>query len=365
MILVIIAFLSLLFLIITHELGHFLLAKKFGIKVEEFGVGYPPKIWGKKIGETVYSLNLLPFGAFVRIYGHEERINNPRSFSAKPIWQRALVILGGVVSFWIIAIILMTIVMALGVPSAIEDEDNMGFLNPKVQIIAVANDSPAQKAGLAVGDAIIKIRKSNDENNEAIENISKVKEVQESIEANKGNKIILTIQRGKDVFDVLITPRSVVPDGEGALGIGLIRTALISYPWYEAPIKGITAVWDLTLMILDGWKTALTNIFSGKGVPQGMEVRGIVGIFDLFVQAGGMGATYFLQFIAIVSVSIALFNVMPIPALDGGWFVLLMIEAIRKKPLNEKVERGISAFFFFVLIALMVLVTIKDIIRIF
>ena len=131
MLLVFIAFISLMSLIITHELGHFLLAKKFGIKVEEFGIGYPPRIYGKKVGETIYSLNLLPFGAFVRIFGHEERIDHPRSFSNKPIWQRALVILGGVVSFWIVAAILLTLVMALGVPSIINDSDAIGFSEPK------------------------------------------------------------------------------------------------------------------------------------------------------------------------------------------------------------------------------------------
>ena len=194
---------------------------------------------------------------------------------------------------------------------------------------------------------------------------NKVIEVQDFIKENKGKEIALTVQRGKNIFDVNVVPRSIVPEGEGALGVGLVRTGLISYSWYEAPIKGIVATGNLTVMILDGWKTALTSIFGGKGVPQGMEVRGIVGIFDLFVRSGELGATYFLQFVAIASVSIALLNVMPIPALDGGWFVLLMIEAIRKKPLNEKIERGINAFFFFLLLILMVLVTIKDIIRIF
>ena len=356
MLLVFIAFISLMSLIITHELGHFLLAKKFGIKVEEFGIGYPPRIYGKKVGETIYSLNLLPFGAFVRIFGHEERIDHPRSFSNKPIWQRALVILGGVVSFWIVAAILLTLVMALGVPSIINDSDAIGFSEPKVQIIAIASNSPAASAKLEVGDTITKIG--------GVET-NKVIEVQDFIKENKGKEIALTVQRGKNIFDVNVVPRSIVPEGEGALGVGLVRTGLISYSWYEAPIKGIVATGNLTVMILDGWKTALTSIFGGKGVPQGMEVRGIVGIFDLFVRSGELGATYFLQFVAIASVSIALLNVMPIPALDGGWFVLLMIEAIRKKPLNEKIERGINAFFFFLLLILMVLVTIKDIIRIF
>lgn len=359
MLLVIIAFISLLLLVITHELGHFLVAKKFGIKVEEFGIGYPPRIWGKKIGETIYSLNWIPFGAFVRIYGHEERIyNDKRSFSSKPIWQRALVILGGVISFWIIAIILLSIVMALGVPSVISDNDT-GFKDAKVQIIAVSAGSPAEKAGLKIGDIIAKVK-----NSEEID-INKVKELQDFIVLNKGKEITLTVKRGSESFDLKAVPRLSDSKNEGALGVGLLRTALISYPWYEAPLKGIEATWNLTVLVLDGWKTALTSIFSGKGVPQGMEVRGVVGIFDLFVQAGGLGASYFLQFIAIIAVSIALFNVLPIPALDGGWFLLLVIESIRKKPLSEKVEKGINACFFFLLLALMVLVTIKDIIRFF
>lgn len=356
MILIIIAFLSLLSLVVIHELGHFLLAKKFGIKVEEFGIGYPPKIFGKKIGETVYSLNLLPFGAFVRIYGHEERINDPKSFSAKPIWQRALVILGGVISFWLVAFALLSIVMAIGAPIGISDNETAGLKDIKVQIIAVANNSPAQRAGLKIGDTILKAGE---------EEITKVLSLQEFIKNNKGNEILLSVKRGQEVFDVKVVPRIDPPLNEGALGVGLARTGIKSYPWHIAPLKGAEATWNLTIMILDGWKTIFSSLFSGKGVPQGVEMGGIVMIFDLSLQAANMGLAYFLNFIAVISISIAILNALPIPALDGGWFVLLMVEAVRKKPLDEKIEKSISAFFFLLLILLMVIVTIKDIIRIF
>ncbi|MFH1656325.1 MAG: site-2 protease family protein [Candidatus Nealsonbacteria bacterium] len=353
---ILVAFFSLIALVVLHELGHFLLAKKFGVKVEEFGIGYPPRIFGKKLGETIYSLNLLPFGAFVKIYGHEERIQDSRSFSTKPIWQRALVILGGVISFWIVAAILLTIVMALGVPTMISDDESRDLVDPKVQIVAVVSDSPAGQAGLKIGDVVRKIQNQD---------ISKVKELQEFIETNKGNEIIFGIQRGKEMIDISIVPREFYPEDQGATGIALVRTALESYPWYQAPIKGITATWNLTLMILDGWKMTFSSLFSGDGVPDGVEVRGIVGIFELFVQAGGLGISYFLQFIAIISVSLALINILPIPALDGGWFMLLMIEKFRGKPINQKTEQIISSFFFILLIGLMLWVTVKDIIRIF
>ena len=355
-----IAFFSLITLIIIHELGHFLAAKKFGIKVEEFGIGYPPRIFGKKIGETIYSLNLLPFGAFVKIYGHGKRIDSPRSISTKPIWQRAFVVLGGVITFWIVAAVLLSIVMGLGVPTVVEDAES-GLVDPKVQIVAVSSGSPAERIELQIGDIVRKIKQQGLE----AKSIDKVRELQEFIEASKGEEIILTIQRGKNIFDVSLVPRMSPPEDEGPMGVALLRTALESYPWYQAPIKGVIATGNLTLMILDAWRSTIVSLFRGEGVPPGVEVRGIVGIFELFAQAGGMGISYFLQFIAIIAVSLALLNVLPIPALDGGWFLLLIIEKLRGKPIKEKTEQVINSTFFILLILLMVWVTIKDVARFF
>lgn len=356
---ILIAFFSLIALIVIHELGHFLLAKKFGMKVEEFGIGYPPKILAKKIGETVYSLNLLPFGAFVKIYGHEKREKGSGSFVEKPIWQRALVILGGVISFWVVAAILLSIVMGLGVPTIVGDEEG-GLVEPKVQIVAIVKNSPAERAGLKIGDTIKEFSISDFHFS-----IDKVKQVQELAGKYKGKEITLTIQRSKEVFKVSLVPRISPPEGEGAMGVGLARTALKSYPWYQAPLKGIEATGNLTLLIIDNWWMVLKSLFSGKGMPAGVEVRGIVGIFELFVQAGGLGPTYFLQFIAIIAVSLALINILPIPALDGGWFLLLMVEKFRGRPIRQKTEQTINSTFFFLLVGLMIWVTIKDIIRLF
>jgi len=355
---IIIAFISLIGLIVLHEFGHFVLAKRFGVKVEEFGIGYPPRLFGKKFGETIYSLNLLPFGAFVRIYGETGTIEDYRSFSQKPIWQKALIVLGGVVSFWLVSAILLSIVMGLGTPTAISDEENGNLIIPKVQIVAVAPNSPAEAAGIRVGDTIKQLTISNQQLT-----INRVKQVQELTEVHKGEEIVLTIERGKEVFEVSLVPRVSPPEGEGAMGVALVRTAIKSYPWYLAPWQGIVATGNLTMAIIKGWALALGNFF--RGLPTGAQLMGPIGIFSLFTQVSQLGVNYFLQFIAIISLHLALINILPIPALDGGKLLFLGIEAVRKKPVSQEIEQKITTFFFVLLITLMIWVTIKDITRLF
>lgn len=363
MLTIIIAIISLSILVITHELGHFLTAKFFGIRVDEFGIGYPPKFWGKKFKGTLYSLNFIPFGAFVRIYGHEERSDSPDSFSAKPIWQRMLVILGGVISFWIISWIVMTGVALIGQPVGTEDNEIVGFRDIKVQVSAVSNGTPAEKVGLKVGDTIVKFRDAKGD----WYMVSRVDMLQTLISENKGKEVKLDIKRGKENFELSVTPRTENEDKKGLLGIGLARTGIKNFSWYEAPIIGAKSTWAMTALTIEGWGSIFSSLFGGKGMPAGAEMRGVVGIMDLSVQAGQMGASYFLQFMAYISVSLALVNVLPIPALDGGWFVMLIIEWIRRKPLGEKgenIQKGVTAFFFLLLITLMLFITVKDIIRI-
>jgi len=341
-----IAFFSLISLIILHEFGHFILAKKFGVKVEEFGIGIPPKIFGKKIGETIYSLNLLPFGAFVKLYGEdaerpEERIKNLRSFSQKTIWQRALIIFGGVVSFWIISFLVLS------------------FVPTGVAISVVQNNSPAAIAGLGQGDIIEKIKVNGVEYL-----IFTIEETQKIIQKNRGKEIDLVIQRGKKRINLLVIPRVSPPPGEGALGIGLsYGPAQRSYPLYQAPARGFLRTVEFTFEVLKGWGRAIFNAI--KGVPTGVQVMGLVGIFSLFVEIAKLGSSYFLLFLALISIYIALFNLLPIPALDGGKLLFLGIEAIRKKPIPQKIEKRINAFFFTLLIFLMIWVTIKDIAQLF
>ncbi|MDD5145002.1 MAG: site-2 protease family protein [Candidatus Pacebacteria bacterium] len=357
---ILIVFLSIISLLVIHEFGHFIVAKRFGVRVEEFGVGYPPRLFGKKLGGTLYSVNLLPFGAFVRVPGEIGEGGNPGSFSGKPVWQRMLIVAAGALSFWIVASILLTFTFMIGVPQAISDDEEGPLIDPRVQIVALNPGSPAKDAGIRIGDIVRQI-KSNGSSFE----IEKVKEVQDLADIHRGKEITLTIQRGSEMLDVNLVPRVSPPIGEGSMGVALARTSLKSYSIWQAPKEALLSTVDLTKQIVLGWYGVLVSLFSGQGVPKGVEFVGIIGIGSMMTQAFQVGISYFLQYIALISLYLAVMNILPIPALDGGKIIFLVIEKLKGGPVNRKVEQGITTFFFMSMLVLMVWVMIKDIIRIF
>ncbi len=349
-----IAFASLIALMVIHEFGHFILAKKFGTEVEEFGIGYPPRIFGKKIGDTIYSLNLIPFGAFVRIKGESGGIEDYRSFIGKPMWQRMAIVLGGVVSFWLVSIVLLSIVAGVwGLPTAVSDEAE-GLVDPKVKIYYIAPESPALQAGIELGDTLL--------------GFEKVSQVQNFVKEHSGEQVTLSIQRGGEIIEREVSVRTSYPAEEGALGVGLVRVGLDRSAWYEVPIVGIQATCELTANIVSGWVIGLKSLFGVMELPAGMsmDLMGPVGIFSLLGEYFSMGINYFLYLISLIAVALALANILPIPALDGGKIVFLAIEAVRGKPIDNKIEGKITGIFFALLILLMLFVTIKfDIPRLF
>jgi len=343
----VVAFLSLIALMVIHEFGHFIIAKKFGIRVDEFGIGYPPRMFGKKIGETIYSVNWLPLGAFVRIYGEEGGIDDIRSFANLKIWKRVLIIIGGVVAFWITAIVIFSIVFAMGAQLPVGDSDVQGLANPQIKVITVSQNSPASTAGLKVGDTITKI--------------NKIADFQKFTGDNKGKEITLTIERNGKTFDVNLTPRVNPPSGEGAVGVGLERMATLveKSSWYMAPIHGVTYTWQTTVNALKGLYVVFANLFTGKGAPEGASFAGPLGITVFMANAASYGVGFFLYFIGMISVFIAIFNLFPIPALDGGKLVFLLIEKIKGRPVSVKVEQSITLVCFVILIALSLFITVK------
>ena len=343
---ILLAFISLIILISIHELGHFLTAKKFGVKVEEFGFGYPPRLFGRKIGETLYSINLFPFGAFVRI-------PEDSSFSLKPLWQRILIIFNGAFAFWIVAACLFTVVFAIGAPTMIEDSE-MNIPDTKVLITSVSANSPASMIGLKAGDVIVSLSSETAELDG-----NKVKEIQDLIVENKGREITLIIKRGDKIFSATATPRISPPAGEGALGIGLARVGLKTQPVYLSLFEGIKATFNMTGVVIVAYANAVISLF--RRVPTGIQLSGPIGIVGLLSQGIGMGIGYFLQMIGMLSINVAIINLLPIPAFDGGKLMFLFIEGVRKKPVPQKIEERITAVFFISLIILMVFVTIKDI----
>jgi len=353
---------SFLALIVLHELGHYVFARRYGVKVEEFGIGLPPRLLGKKIGETIYSINLIPLGAFVRLEGEEGVVPGPRSFSGKPLWQRAVIVAAGVVAFWLVAALIFTgLGMTTGVPSGIGDEDVEGVVNPKVQVLGVSPNSPAREAGIELGDTILSIK--NLELDTFIEP-SRVQDIQDFTQENKGMELLLVVERSGESKELSLTPRAEPPQGEGPIGVTLVRTAFLQYPFWEAPLRAVERTAGLTLEILRGLWNLVFNLVAGRGIPSGVEVMGPVGILHLLSNSFSLGIPQFLSFFAVLAIYLAIFNALPIPAVDGGKLLFLGIEAVRKKPVSQAIEQRLSAVVFFLLITLMIWVTIKDIARI-
>ena len=360
----VIAFLSLIALMIIHEFGHFIIAKKFGVRVDEFGIGYPPRIYGKKFGETIYSINWLPLGAFVRIYGEEGGVDDLRSFQNLKIWQRILIVIGGVVAFWIAAIIIFTVVFAIGTDLPVGDQDIQGLTNIQLKVVEVAQNSPAFDAGIKIGDTLLQIQSAKYESAKSgpeIVKLSKVSDFQNFTKAHAGEQVDLKLKRGGKIFDVLFFPRVNPPAGQGSVGVGLERMATLinKTSWYMAPVKGVSYTWQTTVNAVIGLYSTFKGLIMGKGAPQGAEFAGPLGITVFLANAASYGVGFFLYLIGIIAVFIALFNIFPIPALDGGKLVFLIIEKLRGKPVSVKIEQNITVVFFIILITLSLFITVR------
>ncbi|HRY52611.1 MAG TPA: RIP metalloprotease RseP [Candidatus Portnoybacteria bacterium] len=345
-------------LVFVHELGHFLVAKKMGVKVEEFGFGFPPRLFGIKKGETIYSLNAIPLGGFVKIFGEDgEEKNNKFSFAAKKIWQRAGVLLAGVAMNILLAIALLSLGYMIGLPWSVSDEEAVS--GAKVQITQVVANSPADEAGFKVGDAILGASSLSGQ----LSSVEKVSAVQDFIDKNKGQAVVVLLKRGQTELQVSLVPRVEAPQDEGAMGVGLARVATISFSWQRAIYEGAKETFTLLWLIILSLGSLIWQLFSSGGI--GGEVVGPVGIFSLTGQAAQMGFVYLLQFTALLSVNLAIVNALPFPALDGGRVIFLIIEKIKGSPVSQAVEKAIHTAGFAFLILLMVVITFKDIVRLF
>lgn len=343
-------FIVLSLLVLVHELGHFLVAKKVGIKVEEFGFGYPPRIFGKKIGETIYSLNWIPFGGFVRLLGQDSRDKKKysskelkRTFFSQTKLKRALVLLAGVTGNFLLAIICFTLIYSkTGIPR------KMGV----VEIVKVMPNSPAAKAGLKKGDRI---------NFSANKKITSVGDFVKVIEENKDKKITLQTVQGKKFF---LKPRENPPEGEGRIGVVINDLKMVFYPWWQMPFfgawEGLKEALAWSSMIIGGLVMTIKQLFQGIS-PQ---MAGPVGIFQMTSQAAKQGLLTLVQFTGVLSVNLAILNLLPIPALDGCHLIFVFVGDWLSEKKKEKVESILNIAGMIFLISLMVLVTISDVMRI-
>ena len=368
---IIIGIFILLFLVFIHELGHFLTAKFFKIKVLEFGVGFPPRVWGKKKGETTYSINLIPAGGFVRLLGEEEDSEDPRSFSNKSLLIRGTVVASGVVINFLLAVILFYGILGFSSFQGVFDQNtvqnNFIFGNQEnfTFIASVSEGSSAEAAGLKFGDKIVLA------DGEAVETVDDFSRI---VQENPNERFPVEVQNleEENIRSVVLTPRYDEELERYLVGVGLGGDfALVKYE-------------SLTDKIFSGFMHAANNLhFQAVAIsslvsqsveeksaePLAENIAGPVGIVALIAQFVGVGGTAavgaLFSLTALISLILAVVNILPIPALDGGRFFFIFTEAVTGKKVNPKVERVIHGVAFLILILLVLVVAFNDIVNIF
>ena len=348
-------------LVLVHELGHFLVAKFFGVKVEEFGFGFPPKIFGIKKGETLYSINLLPIGGFVKLYGEDEagggkitatrRITGThipdfhRTFIGRPVWQRFLIVIAGVVMNFLLAVLLISYLFGVAGVSAPGD---------KVIITEVAKGSPAEVAGLAPNQQILEINGKK---------IVSSGQLISTTRQNLGKEIVLKVLDKNSIRVVRAVPREHYPSGQGPLGVAITQNIVTKkYPWYIAPIAGTKESLSRSWLIASSLGSTVTQIAKEKTIPGG--VAGPIGVAQLTGELVKFGPLAVLNLVSLISLNLAILNVLPIPALDGGRLFFIIVEGITRKKVSPKVEGYVHAAGMAVLLTLIALITFQDLARI-
>lgn len=360
---IIIFLLVLAVLIFVHELGHFIVAKKFGIRVDEFAIGFPPKIWSKKYGETTYAINSIPFGGYVKIFGenpNEESMAGPdsaRSFVNASRLKQAAVLVSGISFNILFAWIVLSISFMSGLTTSVRDSYASYIKDPHIIIIAAQADSPARLAGLVGGETIISL-----ESNGRKINTADVAEVQNFI-ANSSGEIKIDYKRDDELKTAMITATAGLIEGRKAIGIAMDTVGMVKLPAHKAFFEGAKLTGATTKNVAIGLYHFIFDAFRGKA--DFSQVSGPVGIVGLVGEASILGIIYLMSFAAFISINLAVINIIPFPALDGGRLLFVAIEAVRRRAISPKIANALNGVGFALLILLMFVVTYKDIVKMF
>ncbi len=356
-------------LVLCHEAGHYVAARVFGVKAEEFGFGFPPRALGfvrvgsrwKRIGArdkgsytgTIWSLNWLPLGGFVRLKGEQGEVRGVDAFATKPLTQRAIILLAGVTMNWLLAWTIFSVGFAIGIPAPVGDLPAQAIVTRQhIEINQVQNGSAAAQAGLQAGDVLLRVDETT---------VMSVAQAQQLLAAHAASltPMHLSIERGTQSLTVEATPRYVTDLQRAGLGIGLIEIGYVRFPWYGAIAQGALVTFGYTRLILFAFGDLIRNLFVHQRL--NADVSGPIGIAVMTGQIAQQGAWAVAQFAAVLSINLALINVFPIPALDGGRLLFVVIEAIRRRPSNQRLEALIHQMGFILLLLLILLVTVHDV----
>jgi len=347
-------------LIVVHELGHFSVAKLFGIRVDEFGVGFPPRLFAKKIGETVYSINALFFGGFVKIFGEntEEAGNEPRSFAKKSKWVQSAVIAAGIICNILFAWVILSFGYMVGLPTSVEHQGIGEVSNAKTMITGVLPSSPAHKAGIAPGETIISI--TTGASKEIIP--SSASEAQEFIKEHQDESLVIKVATiGGEEKTFVVKAEDGLVEGKKAVGVQLDDVGTLQLLPHLALVQGAILTWDMTQSTAVGLITFFGQI--ARGVADFGSVAGPIGIADIGAKAVQNGFAAAISLTALISINLALINVLPIPGLDGGRLFIIAIEAVTRRPVSNKLMFYMSMGGFGLLILLMLVVSYHDVLR--
>jgi regulator of sigma E protease len=332
-------------LMIAHELGHFVVAKKSGIVVEEFAVGFPPRLLSKVVGGVRYSLNLIPLGAYVKMLGEEDP-TAPGSFASQSKRIRAAVLVAGSAMNFIVAVAAFALAYGTGWPDASAAPPEIG---------GVAPASPAESAGFRPGDVVQAVNGRD---------IATIPEFQRDIREHLDQPMDIVLQRGGDTVRVTVTPRSQVPEGQGALGVQLLPRAV---PVRHGPVESVAFGFRNTVRIIASTVMAPIMAIRGELAPELVRPIGIPGMTQIAAQAATavIDTGWWFPVLLILgafSASLAFVNMLPLPALDGGRLLFVIIEAIRGQRVRPEREALIHLVGMAVLLSLMVMISFNDLI---
>lgn len=341
-------------LVLGHEFGHFWTARKLGVKVEEFGFGFPPRLFHWTYRGTVYSFNLIPLGGFVRVKGESGDSQDPDSFGVQAKWKRFCILIAGVVMNVILAMGLLGVGYLVGLPAVLSDHTPARAVieDRAIQIAYVLPESSAADAKLETGDRVVSVD-------------DRVFDTATAMRAYLGEQTgevhLLVERQGVHVEETLV--RREVSGVEGAvLGVELVETGLVSYPFFDAIWHGVVSALDLTWQVASAFASILSRLM--HGTPTGVELSGPVGIAVMTGEVARMGVGYVLQFAALLSVNLAILNVLPIPALDGGRILFVFLEWVTRGRSLRHVEAWAHRIGFLALLLVVVLVTYQDLVRV-
>ena len=319
-------------MIFPHELGHYIAAKRLGVKVNEFAFGMGPVIWKKQKGETLHSIRLFPIGGFCSMEGEDEDSDEPRAFNNKKPWQKIIILAAGSFMNVLCAILIMSIVVGV-----------LGFTTTTID--TVSEGSPAETAGIMAGDEITAI------DGQPIEAWT---DVSAAIASAEGGQIIMTVQRDGRTLEAAVTPDQT-QDGAYLIGI----TSRVSHNPFRAVAEGAKSTWNITVSMFQ----TLSQLFTGQLGADSLS--GPVGMVQMVSQTTQYGWWYYGFLTALICINLAIINMLPLPALDGGRIIFVIISMITGRPVSQKVEGTVHFVGIMLLFGLMAYVTFNDITRIF